>query len=212
MSTDAARTGSGDCERCRPGLIAQPVNTLSSLAFVAVGAATARNPAAERPIERMVSWSAIAAGVGSVAFHGPGGRTSKLVHDAGLLSLLGSICVADFSRHSTRDGGWPVAALVPVAALAVARSRGNEAVQVVVGALTGLAEVLRITTSGREGNLEDRVIAPVAAVGGLAHLFGRTGGPLCTPDSVLQPHAVWHLSTAATVWFRARSIARDTLP
>ncbi|MGH8978237.1 MAG: hypothetical protein ACRDV7_09205, partial [Acidimicrobiia bacterium] len=30
-------------------------------------------------------------------------------------------------------------------------------------------------------------------------LFGRTGGPLCRPDSVLQAHAAWHVLTAAAV-------------
>lgn len=208
MSVGGGHTGAGDCERCRPGLVAQPVNTVSSLAFVVVGAATVRGAAARGPIEQAVSWSAIAAGVGSVAFHGPGGQVGKLVHDAGLLSLLGSISVADWSQRSGRPVGWPAAALVPVAAVAVARSRANEAAQVVAGVVTGLAEVWRITANGRHGNVEDWVIAPTAALGGLAHLFGRTGGPLCAPESLLQPHAVWHLSTAATVWLRARSIAR----
>ena len=49
---------------------------------------------------------------------------------------------------------------------------------------------------------------PVAAIGAAAHVLGRTGGPLCAPDSILQPHAFWHLTTSATVWLRARSISR----
>jgi hypothetical protein len=41
----------------------------------------------------------------------------------------------------------------------------------------------------------------VAALTGaaLANLAGRTGGPLCDPDSRLQGHAGWHALTAAAL-------------
>ena len=40
------------------------------------------------------------------------------------------------------------------------------------------------------------------AIGVTAYLLGRTGAPLCRPDSLLQPHALWHLLTAVAmaVW------------
>lgn len=47
---------------------------------------------------------------------------------------------------------------------------------------------------------------PLTAIGATAHVLGRTGGPLCAPDSILQPHAFWHLTTATTLWLRARGI------
>jgi hypothetical protein len=37
------------------------------------------------------------------------------------------------------------------------------------------------------------------AAGSAAYLAGRTGGPLCRPDSLLQPHALWHLLTAVAM-------------
>jgi hypothetical protein len=37
------------------------------------------------------------------------------------------------------------------------------------------------------------------AVGVAAYLLGRTGGPLCRPESLLQPHALWHLLTAVAM-------------
>ena len=37
--TAPAHVAASDCERCRPGLVAQPVNAMSSLAFVATGIA-----------------------------------------------------------------------------------------------------------------------------------------------------------------------------
>ena len=44
-------------------------------------------------------------------------------------------------------------------------------------------------------------VAPRAAVaalaaGGVAWVLGRTDGPLCDPDSLLQPHALWHALAA----------------
>jgi hypothetical protein len=51
-------------------------------------------------------------------------------------------------------------------------------------------------------------IAPLVLLGVVA-VFGRlgaTGGPLCNPGSLFQPHAVWHLGAAAAVawWALAR--------
>ncbi|MGH8948332.1 MAG: hypothetical protein ACRDXF_05675, partial [Acidimicrobiia bacterium] len=46
------------------------------------------------------------------------------------------------------------------------------------------------------------LLAVVAVFGRL----GATGGPLCDPGSLLQPHAVWHLGSALAVawWALAR--------
>lgn len=202
MKVPADRAGAGDCERCRPGLIAQPVNAVSSLAYVAVGAAILRS-GPPRPVERLVAWSAIAAGIGSVAFHGPGGPASKLAHDTSLISLLGAIGLADLV---SRDLPEPLLALVPLAALALASTPVGEAGQGGLGVLVASAEVVRIRAKGKVRVGADRAMAPAAAVGAAAHLLGRTGGPFCRPDARCQPHALWHLITAALVGCRARSL------
>ena len=81
-----------DCERCRPGLVAQPVNTLSSLAYCAAGAWVLRRP---RTTSRVaLGIAAIAAGVGSAAYHGPGGRASKLVHDWSAATFATMLAIA----------------------------------------------------------------------------------------------------------------------
>lgn len=206
MSTGVERTGTGDCERSRPGLISQPVNAVSSLGYVAAGAALLRHDADRRPAETLVAWSSIAAGVGSVAFHGPGGHASKVAHDAGLLALLTSSTLADVEHLTDVQLGWLVLAAIPPASLAVARSRWSESAQVVVGMAAVAAESVRLRHRSRPRRIEDRAMLPVVTLGATAHVFGRTGGPLCAPDSLLQPHALWHLATAATVWLRGRSI------
>ena len=40
--------------------------------------------------------------------------------------------------------------------------------------------------------------------GALLHGLGRSGGPLCRPDSLVQPHAAWHAITAASIALRHR--------
>jgi hypothetical protein len=86
---------SDDCEEIRPGLIGQPANTVSSLAFVLAAV----------PISRVArrrgqpAWTAVALasaleGLGSVAFHGPGGRWAKALHDWGLIALVATLGIA----------------------------------------------------------------------------------------------------------------------
>jgi hypothetical protein len=61
---------------------------------------------------------------------------------------------------------------------------------------------------GRVGRV---VLVAALAVGVTAYLLGRTGGPMCRPDSLLQPHALWHLLTAvAMAAWAADRIAHPT--
>jgi hypothetical protein len=139
-----------DCERIRPGLIGQPANTISSLAFVAAAIPIWR---IGRP-PRSRAWKLVAAalafeGVGSVAYHGPGGRLSKAIHDIGIVALTGA-----FS--------------------AVLRDEPHTATPTPVAAALGMS---------------------AAAL----HTLSRTGGPLCSCNSPVQGHAVFHLLAAASM-------------
>lgn len=149
--TDArAHAAVGDCERIRPGLIGQPANTVSSLAFVAAAVPIARH--GRRAGSR--AWLAVAAaaaieGLGSVGYHGPGGRVAKAVHDGGLVALAAALAAA-------------------------------------LGAEPGPPTVRPQT-----------VILSASAIA--LHALSRTGGPLCSCDSRLQGHAVFHLVAAAAL-------------
>jgi hypothetical protein len=139
----------GDCERIRPGLIGQPANTVSSLAFMAAAVPIWRGATGRRTAWRWVAAALAFESVGSVAYHGPGGRTSKFVHDVGLLLLL-----LAFGRVARDD-----------------------------------AESLR-----------PRPVALVLGTCAIAlHALSRTGGPLCSCNSRLQGHAVFHVVAAAAI-------------
>jgi hypothetical protein len=137
----------GDCERLHDGLLAEPVNTLSSLAYVAAGVYVFRRH------DRLQGAALVALGVGSVAYHAVGGSVARVLHDASIVAVAGAVA---FAAPRIWRG---------------TRSRPTLAVGAV--ALFGLALPLQI--------------------------FGRTGGPLCAPDSLFQAHAGWHVLTAAAL-------------
>ena len=99
--------GAGDCERLRDGLIAQPVNTASALAYVAVGAWLAgrglRAGAAVKPNPVAVGLAAVIAGVGSVDYHGTGSPAARLLHDGGLYAVVGLVAWREVARRVGRE-------------------------------------------------------------------------------------------------------------
>lgn len=88
-----ARMGCSDCERIRDGWLAQPVNALTSLAFVAAGGvvlARTWKPARDRHGEVLAYGAMLAlVGAGSVAFHGPQPPGARAMHDLPIPLLLG---------------------------------------------------------------------------------------------------------------------------
>ena len=103
--------GAGDCERLHDGLVAQPVNTASALAYVAVGAWLLGRRQA------VFGLAVVAAGVGSVDYHGPGSPAARLLHDGGLYAVVGLVAWHEATRRvgqARRAGtGAPWAGLAP---------------------------------------------------------------------------------------------------
>ena len=74
--------GGSDCEALRDGWLGQPVNTLSSLAYVVAGTYVLRNGES-----RTLALALAAVGVGSVLYHGPMPPGAELIHDGSILAL-----------------------------------------------------------------------------------------------------------------------------
>ena len=155
--------GAGDCERLHDGLIAQPVNTASALAYVAVGAWLLGRR------QRVAGLAVAAAGVGSVDYHGPGSPAARLLHDGSLYLVVGMVAWHEVARR------------------------------VGPGRRVGRA---RLPPGGR---VAYRVALATAAAGAICWWAGRTASSWCDPDSLLQPHAAWHLlgAVALAAWGRA---------
>jgi hypothetical protein len=165
--------GAGDCERLHDGLIAQPVNTASALAYVAVGAwlvgrglrsGAAGRPSQGRPATVAFGVAVAAAGIGSVDYHGPGSPAARLLHDGGLYAVVGLVVWHEVTRRVGRTRAEP--------RLARWAPRRRTAYLTALGA---------------------------TAAGAICWWAGRTASPWCDPDSVVQGHAAWHLLGAAAL-------------
>jgi hypothetical protein len=205
--------GAGDCERLREGLVAQPVNTASALAYLLAAAWVARQgagrDAATRREALAFGLAVAAAGVGSVDFHGPGSPAARWLHDAGLCAALSFVAVHDLATLAGARRlvvpAWAATAGAGGLLLAVAPAAGG-ALAGALGLLVAAGEVAVARRRPRGGRTAAyRAGVAALAVGVACWWLGRTGGPLCDPDSPLQGHAAWHLLTAFALaaWGRA---------
>jgi hypothetical protein len=115
--------GAGDCERLHDGLIVQPVNTASALAYVAVGAWLAGRGLRAGPGRGpLVAFglAVTAAGVGSVDYHGPGSPAARLLHDGSLYLVVGLVAGREVTRWVGRGRLTPRGRVAYRAALALA--------------------------------------------------------------------------------------------
>ncbi len=175
-----------DCEAVVDAFLGQPVNSLTALAFVVGGLVIV---SATRHL--WVGIASIATGVGSFVFHGPMPPLGEWVHDATLAWLL--LVVAAHDRWWERWAHLP--GLLAVAVLVAIPGAGDP-----VGvALAALAIALLMIEDRSWSTLGPLALLAVAA--GIGRL-GTTGGPLCDPESLWQPHGLWHVAAAvAVVWW-----------
>ena len=108
---DASSFGGSDCEAVRDAVLAQPVNSLSSLAYVAAGAWVLRRG----PVAPAVALAAV--GAGSVLYHGPMTAGAELAHDGSIVAFVAATCLVAWRRRSrprppalalaALAAGWP---------------------------------------------------------------------------------------------------------
>jgi len=174
----------------------------------------ARATGTERINRHVVGLLMVVTGIGSFAFHGCDGAPWQFLHDISFLITIWTIAVinvADYRRWD-RPVGWGIVG-VGVAVFSAALLIGPTLTNLLTG-LVGAALVVSDLMIERSGLLNRTVwlVSLATMVGAVAvFLLGRTGGPLCDPDSVFQGHGVWHLlsATAITLYFVATSGARQ---
>jgi hypothetical protein len=145
--------GASDCEMLRDGWLGQPVNTLSSVAYLLAGGYVLR-----RGGPRLPALALAAVGVGSVLYHGPMTPGATLAHDGSIVVLAATIPLA-WRRGSLR---WP-----PVAAVIA----GGGAV--VVNLLTRTGAPLCRPESLLQGHAAWHVLTALAIALWLAPLGGQ---------------------------------------
>lgn len=192
-----------DCECVRTGLITQPVNTVTSLGYVVAGGWVAERARRSRasghpvPIAGPIAGALILNGVGSVAYHGPGGRSGKWLHDTGLVAINATLAVAGAARllgWSHRRVHVTDAALVLGAAGVLAvRPRAELAL---VAPLAVVAVGQELIRPARRGGLRRLAGGVTLAAGAVVQARSRTGGPWCRPNGPFHGHGLWHLLSA----------------
>jgi hypothetical protein len=186
-----------DCETIGSGFLGQPVNTLTTIGLVVVGLLIV----IRRRDRRWVGVALAATGIGSFLFHGPMPSGSEWAHDVTLAWLLA--VVAGGGTRWERPSRIP--ALVALGVLfALAPATGDPVA-------VGLTFVALISLPLRDRSAA--TLAPLALLAAVA-VYGRagaTGGPLCEPDSLLQPHGIWHLGASIAVgwWATGSSVPVD---
>lgn len=201
------RLGETDCEALDGGFLAQPVNALTSLAYVVAGlwvALSWRRQGLPRTAAAMFGVVLALVGLGSFAFHGPQFSGSRWLHDWAIAAALSFIAIYDVGRWRGWDSRRLVGVyLVTAAVLGVAFGLAPEAGEALIG-LTVAAVVIAeigIYRSGlapmsRAGKRAAGLAVSALVVGLALNLLGRTGAPWCDPLSLAQGHAAWHLLTA----------------
>jgi hypothetical protein len=122
-----SRLGGSDCERAGDGVLAQPINALSSLVYVPAGALVLI-PARRASRRKRAGISGFAGalagvGVGSFAYHGPQPAWARGAHDCSL--IIAAACALLIGAHGARDvqriwrrGAGKLGATLAAAALA----------------------------------------------------------------------------------------------
>jgi Ceramidase len=203
--------GGSDCERIGQGLLAQPANTLSSLAYVVAGVLLLRRSLTGRSGVRMMPMvyavAVIGVGIGSAAFHGPMPAWGRFAHDLSIAAVLAFVIGYDvaLARGASANAGLAMFVGITGACavvLAVAPDAGN-ALDAVLIAGAVVAEIGASRSAAGRATADGRlsiVIVGVVTIGALLNAAGRTDAPLCEPDSPVQLHAVWHVLTAFVLW------------
>jgi Ceramidase len=211
--------GESDCEQIGKGALHQPVNALSSLAYVLVGlvivvVALRRRVAPVAP--SLVYAACVAAiGIGSVLFHGPQPAGSRVLHDLPIVITLLFIVVHDAMLVRARATAGPAArssflAIFAMSAVVVgAAGLIDDAVRTVLTALALVAvvglEVVVFRRGMRPVRSERELLArrcflvgvPIILALALAsYVLGRTGSPVCDDDGAFQFHGLWHVLTS----------------
>ena len=157
--------GGSDCEHIGQGLLAQPANTLSSLAYVLAGVLLLGRAATARPGARMAptvyTVTVIGVGIGSAAFHGPMPAWGRFGHDLSIAAVLAFAIGYDvaLARGAAASAGLAVfVAITGVCAvvLAVSPDAGN-ALDAVLVAGAVVAEIGASRSAAGRGTVDGRL-------------------------------------------------------
>jgi phosphoglycerol transferase MdoB-like AlkP superfamily enzyme len=209
--------GETDCEVIRDGFLLQPVNAISSLAFSVVGlliaASAVQAVGHERRVRVVFGALLVLTGVGSFLFHGPQNPGSHFLHDITFLATVWFLAVMNLNdTYGWWEGNGWVAWLGGTGVLGILLIVFPASTNLLTAGIIVALVITDIAIQRKGGIIGGwyvaALVALVIAVGLM--IAGRTGSPLCDPDSGLQAHGGWHLFVAVALgsYFMAMSNVR----
>ncbi len=189
------------CEALRGGWIKQPANTWSCLGFVVVGLVLAARARSRRGALLALLISLI--GPGSMALHASMTKWGGALDVATMYLFIGFAAAHDAARlHRPLDEGFAPFYGAVACACAFLAATTNERGPLTFAALIAafVAAEAVVALKGAAPGRDRRLLAASAALffaGFGFWLASRTpDGPICSPTSLLQGHAAWHLLCA----------------
>jgi hypothetical protein len=233
---ECIRLGDCYCEAIGPGIAAQRANSWSNLGFAAIGLAVLLDAGRRRRgTSRLagddryaVLYGAIGVflGLGSFAFHGSMRAWGGYLDVISMHSFLAFILAYDLARIHARAWSWftgwfaALFAGFSAAVLLLPPEHGKTlfalflAVTLIVEAAVSLPALRPWAPVRIEARRMPWFWAGLGAfvVAFVVWNLSRTGGLWCSPTSLLQGHAVWHLLSAVSVGCLYRYLRDDGPP
>ncbi len=215
--------GSLFCEALRDGLVNQPANTWSNLAFVAagllVGWRARRQPTLMDGLAGFYACVVVLLGPASAAMHATGTEVGKHL-DLTSMFLVGAFAAAyGLKRWAGWGRGTFVAVFVALLVVSEAIYLSGPSVPVVLHAGNAMFALLLIVAVTAEVTVWRRRRSPEVARAGVAALatmlvafviWNLDQGAWCRPDSLVQGHAIWHVLCAVAAYQLFRVYAADS--
>jgi hypothetical protein len=216
------------CEAFTGGIVEQPVNTLSNFGFVVVGlwilwtasqdrtAGSGSRMTTEQVYPLLYGAVGVFLGVGSMYFHASMTEWGGWIDLVSMHLFITYLLLYDVIVLRERSTGWFLRAFtVANGALAVLLwVMDNGYGKFVFGTLIVATLALEYRLAAQDSPVaRDRRWLwsglGVYVFGQLIWVLSRDGAPLCDPDSLLQGHALWHLTSAATVLLLYRYLCSE---
>jgi len=206
--------GDTDCEELAGGLVHQPVNAATSLAYLLAGVLVAvwgvRNQRVRSSEALVYGLAMVAAGIGSVDYHGPASDLARLLHDGGIAAVVLFMAVHDVALVRGASRRWfgvtyGICLAVTLALFAAWPDISLAATGLVVAvAVVGEVIIWRRRLRPLGGTTSSRRVTYLVALAALTtgvvvNVLTRTGAPLCDPHGLWQGHGLWHVLTAVAL-------------